>query len=94
MTLPLFFREEEHLAAKDMNEILYTKISEAEMTTRAIHGIERFMQGRFGVPIRCVGDLCKVKESELLSTPGLGRKTINEIKNYLSCNRLSLKEAK
>ena len=58
-------------------------VDELELTVRSANCLK-------AENIHYIGDLVTRKESDLLKTPNLGRKSLNEIKEVLSSRGLSL----
>ncbi len=80
------FEEEEEVKAEvvqdTVNKNLYRKISELEFSVRSANCLKNDN-------IIYVGDLVQKTESEMLTTPNFGRKSLSEIKEVLS--RMGLK---
>ena len=66
-----------------MNPLLKRPIDDLELTVRSTNCLK-------GEDIFYVGELVQCTESELLQTPNLGKKSLNEIKSVLSGRSLSL----
>lgn len=80
----------ELLPSPDMlqgDSFLTTRLSEDNMSPITI----RCKQILFMADIFTPGDLCARTEEELLKLPNLGRKSINEIKDFLSGHGLSFR---
>lgn len=78
--------QEEAAAAEaeaTIDPILLRPIDELELTVRSANCLK-------AENIYYVGDLIKKTEQELLKTPNLGRKSLNEIKSVLAAHGLSL----
>ncbi|MGD6858694.1 MAG: DNA-directed RNA polymerase subunit alpha [Enterobacteriaceae bacterium] len=66
-----------------INPILFKSVEDLELTVRSANCLKT-------ESIKYIGDLVQKTESELLKTPNLGRKSLNEIKDILSKYNLSL----
>ena len=66
-----------------MTNNLDRKIDELELSIRVMNGLKN--DG-----IDTIGDLVKLTEGEFLRTPNFGRKSLNEIREVLSCMSLKL----
>lgn len=78
--------QEEAAAAEaeaTIDPILLRPIDELELTVRSANCLK-------AENIYYVGDLIQKTEQELLKTPNLGRKSLNEIKSVLAAHGLSL----
>ena len=72
------------LPAKDNHDpILLRPVDELELTVRSAHCLK-------AENIYYIGDLIQRTETELLKTPNLGRKSLNEIKEVLASRGLTL----
>ena len=69
--------------SEEMNPIFKKLIDDLELTARSANCLK-------GENIFFVGDLVQHGEHSLLSTPNLGRKSLNEIKTVLAAKNLSL----
>ena len=63
--------------------ILFRPVEDLELTVRSANCLK-------AQDIYFIGDLVQCNESDLLKTPNLGRKSLNEIKNILASHFLSL----
>lgn len=70
-------------AAQRFDPILLRPVDELELTVRSANCLK-------AENIYYIGDLIQRSENELLKTPNLGRKSLNEIKEVLSARGLSL----
>lgn len=70
-------------AAERFDPILLRPVDELELTVRSANCLK-------AENIYYIGDLIQRSENELLKTPNLGRKSLNEIKEVLSARGLSL----
>lgn len=68
---------------RKMNPLLLRPVEDLELTVRAAN----CLKAQF---IRTIGDLVHNAESDLLKTPNLGKKSLNEIKAALSARNLHL----
>lgn len=68
---------------RKMNPLLLRPVEDLELTVRAAN----CLKAQF---IRTIGDLVHHAESDLLKTPNLGKKSLNEIKAALSARNLHL----
>ena len=66
-----------------MTNNLDRKIDELELSSRVMNGLKN--DG-----IDTIGDLVKLTEGEFLRNPNFGRKSLNEIREILSCMSLKL----
>ena len=78
--------EEEVSSENAEEDILKTRVESLGISTRALKALS-------GANIRTVGGLIRKKEQDLLELEGLGDKGVEEIKDILAKNGLSLKEA-
>lgn len=67
----------------DINPILLRPVDELELTVRAANCLK-------AENIYYIGDLVQKEEADLLKTPNLGKKSLNEIKDVLAAHSLSL----
>lgn len=67
----------------DINPILLRPVDELELTVRAANCLK-------AENIYYIGDLVQKEEADLLKTPNLGKKSLNEIKDVLATHALSL----
>ncbi len=74
---------EPQLNTPQIEPILLRPVEELELTVRSANCLK-------AESIFCIGDLIQRAENELLKTPNLGRKSLNEIKEALSIRGLSL----
>ncbi len=82
----LHTEEEEEAAAEDEPEvdpILLRPVDDLELTVRSANCLK-------AEAIMYIGDLIQRTETELLRTPNLGKKSLNEIKDVLASRGLSL----
>ena len=68
---------------KEINPILLRPVEDLDLTVRSANCLK-------SENINYIGDLVQKKESELLKTPNLGKKSLTEIKEVLSSRGLSL----
>ncbi len=68
---------------KDFNPILLSSVDDLELTVRSANCLKTEQ-------INYIGDLVQKSESDLLKTPNLGKKSLNEIKNILLSKGLKL----
>tara|TARA_R100000458_G_C8032436_1_gene87351 strand:- start:48 stop:470 length:423 start_codon:yes stop_codon:yes gene_type:complete len=66
-----------------MTNNLDGKIDELELSIRVMNGLK-------SNNINTIEDLVKLTEGEILRTPNFGRKSLNEVKEVLSCMNLKL----
>ena len=66
-----------------LNSLLLRPIDELELTIRSLKSLK-------AENICCIRDLTQRTENELLKTPNLGRKSLNEIKEVLASRGLTL----
>ena len=66
-----------------IDPVMLRPVDELELTVRSANCLKAEI-------IHYIGDLVTRKESDLLKTPNLGRKSLNEIKEVLSSRGLSL----
>ena len=75
--------EEEEEEVPPVDPIMLRPVDELELTVRSANCLKV-------EKIYYIGDLVTRKESDLLKTPNLGRKSLNEIKDVLAARGLSL----
>jgi len=76
--------DEERIAEKpDFNENLYRIVEELELSVRSANCLKN-------ADIKYIGELVQKTEQEILMTKNFGRKSLNEIKEILSCMGLRL----
>ena len=80
VTLP---SEQPKTASPQMDPILLRPVDELELTVRSANCLK-------AENIYYIGDLIQRTETELLKTPNLGRKSLNEIKEVLAARGLTL----
>lgn len=68
---------------KQVNPLLYRPIDDLELTVRSANCLK-------AESIYFIGDLVQRKETELMKTPNLGKKSLNEIKEALASKDLEL----
>jgi len=68
---------------RKLNPLLFRPVEDLELTVRAANCLK-------AQNIRTIGDLVHNAESDLLKTPNLGKKSLNEIKAALSARNLHL----
>jgi len=68
---------------RKMNPLLFRPVEDLELTVRAANCLK-------AQSIRTIGDLVYNAESDLLKTPNLGKKSLNEIKAALAARNLHL----
>ena len=69
--------------AKELNPILFRPIDDLELTVRSANCLK-------AENVYYIGDLVQRSETELMKTPNLGKKSLNEIKDALASHELSL----
>jgi len=75
---------EDKLAERqDFNENLYRSVDELELSVRSANCLKN-------ADIKYIGELVQKTEQEILTTKNFGRKSLNEIKDILSCMNLKL----
>ncbi len=67
----------------DFNENLYRSVDELELSVRSANCLKN-------ADIKYIGELVQKTEQEILMTKNFGRKSLNEIKEILSCMGLRL----
>ena len=75
--------EVERIKDKQIDQALLLPVDDLELTVRSANCLK-------AENIYYIGDLVKRTEVELLKTPNLGKKSLNEIKNVLKIRGLSL----
>jgi len=70
-------------SSQQFDPILLRPVDELELTVRSANCLK-------AENIYCIGDLIQRTENELLKTPNLGRKSLNEIKEVLASRGLTL----
>ena len=78
-----FETEEEEDETPPVDPIMLRPVDELELTVRSANCLKV-------EKIHYIGDLVSRKESDLLKTPNLGRKSLNEIKDVLAARGLAL----
>jgi DNA-directed RNA polymerase subunit alpha len=73
----------EHKASVQVDPILLRPVDDLELTVRSANCLK-------AENIYYIGDLIQRTENELLKTPNLGRKSLNEIKEVLAARGLTL----
>jgi len=71
------------LVAKDLNPILFRPIDDLELGVRSTNCLK-------AENVYYIGDLVQRTETELMKTPNLGKKSLNEIKEALKAHDLEL----
>ncbi|AWD32771.1 DNA-directed RNA polymerase subunit alpha [Candidatus Kinetoplastibacterium sorsogonicusi] len=74
---------ENHIGAPQIDPILLRPVDDLELTVRSANCLKT-------ENIHYIGDLIQKTDNELLKTPNLGRKSLNEIKEVLASRGLSL----
>ena len=67
-----------------LNSLLLRPVDDLELTVRSLKSLK-------AENIHCIRDLVQRTENELLKTPRLGRKSLNEIKGVLALRGLALR---
>ena len=67
-----------------LNSLLLRPVDDLELTVRSLKSLK-------AENIRCIRDLVQRTEYELLKTPRLGRKSLDEIKEVLASRGLTLR---
>jgi DNA-directed RNA polymerase subunit alpha len=75
--------EERGQEKTDFNENLYRSVDELELSVRSANCLKN-------ADIKYIGELVQKTEQEILMTKNFGRKSLNEIKEILSCMGLRL----
>jgi len=78
-----FGKEKEESKGNELSPLLSKLVDDLELTVRAANCLK-------AENIHYIGDLVQRSESDLLKTPNLGRKSLNEIKNVLIAHGLTL----
>ena len=69
-----------------LNSLLLRPVDDLELTVRSLKSLK-------AENIHCIRDLIQRTENELLKTPRLGHKSLNEIKEVLALHGLTLRSA-
>ena len=75
--------EERREESPSLNENLYRRVDELELSVRSANCLQN-------ANIKYIGELCQRSEPEMLKTKNFGRKSLNEIKEILSSMGLNL----
>ncbi|MFH0800303.1 MAG: DNA-directed RNA polymerase subunit alpha [Pseudomonadota bacterium] len=75
--------EERYEEGPKLNENLYRRVDELELSVRSANCLQN-------ANIKFIGELCQKSEAEMLKTKNFGRKSLNEIKEILTSMGLSL----
>jgi DNA-directed RNA polymerase subunit alpha len=75
--------EGRQLEKQDFNDNLYRSVDELELSVRSANCLKN-------ADIKYIGELVQKTEQEILTTKNFGRKSLNEIKEILSCMGLRL----
>lgn len=75
--------EERSIEKQDFNDNLYRSVDELELSVRSANCLKN-------ADIKYIGELVQKSEQEILMTKNFGRKSLNEIKEILSCMGLRL----
>jgi len=75
--------QERGLEKQDFNENLFRSVDELELSVRSANCLKN-------ADIKYIGELVQKTEQEILTTKNFGRKSLNEIKEILSCMGLRL----
>jgi len=75
--------EDKFADRQDFNENLYRGVDELELSVRSANCLKN-------ADIKYIGELVRKSEQEILTTKNFGRKSLNEIKDILSCMNLKL----
>lgn len=75
--------EELHEERPPLNENLYRRVDELELSVRSANCLAN-------AGIKYIGELCQMTEAEMLKTKNFGRKSLNEIKEIMIAMGLSL----
>jgi DNA-directed RNA polymerase subunit alpha len=78
-----FGKDKEESKGNELSPLLSKLVDDLELTVRAANCLK-------AENIHYIGDLVQRSESDLLKTPNLGRKSLNEIKNVLIAHGLTL----
>jgi len=81
--LPEPIHEEMEEERPGINENLYRRVDELELSVRSANCLQN-------ANIKYIGELCQKSEPEMLKTKNFGRKSLNEIKEILQSMGLSL----
>lgn len=81
--LPEPLEEDKTEEGAELNENLYRRVDELELSVRSANCLQN-------ANIKYIGELCQKSEAEMLKTKNFGRKSLNEIKEILSSMGLSL----
>lgn len=81
--LPEPLEEERYEEGPKLNENLYRRVDELELSVRSANCLQN-------ASIKHIGELCQKSEPEMLKTKNFGRKSLNEIKEILTSMGLSL----
>ena len=81
--LPEPIEDEKMEEGPKLNENLYRRVDELELSVRSANCLQN-------ANIKFIGELCQKSEPEMLKTKNFGRKSLNEIKEILSSMGLSL----
>jgi DNA-directed RNA polymerase subunit alpha len=76
-------QQEKIEATQEYDPILLRPVDDLELTVRSANCLK-------GENVHFIGDLIQKEEVELLKTPNLGKKSLNEIKQVLSAHSLAL----
>lgn len=82
VNLEKFISEEKDVDEQGVDEIFMSSIDVLDLTARAANCLRP--------DVRFIGDLVQKSETDLLKTPNLGKKSMNEIKQALTVHGLSL----
>ena len=89
LAIPVILKERLRAQEEDVNNpppldpILMRPVDDLELTVRSANCLK-------GEQVFYIGDLIQRTENELLKTPNLGRKSLNEIKEVLAAHGLTL----
>ncbi|MCX8021970.1 MAG: DNA-directed RNA polymerase subunit alpha [Syntrophorhabdaceae bacterium] len=75
--------EGRQIEKQDFNDNLYRSVDELELSVRSANCLKN-------ADIKYIGELVQKTEQEILTTKNFGRKSLNEIKEILSCMGLKL----
>lgn len=81
--MPEPIEEERFEEGPKLNENLYRRVDELELSVRSANCLQN-------ANIKYIGELCQKSEAEMLKTKNFGRKSLNEIKEILTSMGLSL----
>jgi DNA-directed RNA polymerase subunit alpha len=81
--LPEPIHEEMEMERPGLNENLYRRVDELELSVRSANCLQN-------ANIKFIGELCQKSEAEMLKTKNFGRKSLNEIKEILQSMGLGL----